>query len=485
MRAGIIMVCVTACVSLCAACGDSGPDRPPLPQVTSFGGPIMAHPQVVPIFYSDDPDASTLMSFSRWVVTSDWLADVGTEYGVGPGSVLGTVQLPMPAPASLTDAQVVDLVFQGIAAGSLPKPADGNLGNVLYVLHLPAQTTETAGNESSCVDFGGYHSAARRNGVELSYAVIVTCPNNSLRLSSAEWREYVMSHELIEAATDPVPGNHPAYRLNDLTSPWISTGGELGDLCEFSGRRVFRDSGYVVQRSWSNIAAESGDPCVPIPASTVYFNLRVDGRFPPRIPIGGHQTLQIAGWTTGMVPDWMLQAIPAKPGQVTLTLGTTQLNAGKTTTLDIAFPATTRSGTVASFYVYSVLPDNTYETLPMSAIAGDPCASFSGCEACAAQPGCGFCATTGRCENQGASGSADSSCPDASFAISLGDCPGYCASHAGNCVDCASQPGCGWCDAGAASQCVAFDHKTTSPANNACSYQSWDLIPDYCPLATP
>jgi hypothetical protein len=443
----------------------------------------MAHPQLVPIFYNDDPDAGTLMSFSRWIVTSSWLAEVGTEYGVGPGSVLGTVQLPMPAPASITDAQVIDLVFQGVTTGSLPRPTDGNLGNVLYVLHLPAQTTETAGNLSSCVDFGGYHSAARRNGVELSYAIIATCPNNHLGLSSTEFRELVMSHELIEAATDPLPGNHPTYRLNDRTSPWSSTEGEVGDLCEFSGRQVFRDSGYVVQRSWSNLAAESGDPCVPIPASTVYFNLRVGGMFPPRIPVGGHQTLQITGWTTGTVPDWTLEASAAEFAPITLTLGATQLNAGRTTTLDIAFPATAQAGTVVPFYVYSVLPDHvTYETLPMRAIVGDPCASFSGCLACAAQPGCGFCAATGRCENRGASGSADSACPAVSFAQALGDCPGYCASHAVSCFDCASQPGCGWCDAGSASQCVAVDHTTELPANNACSYASWNLTPGYCPL---
>lgn len=481
MRIGVIV----AGVCLFIGCGGAdGLDRPPLPQVTTFGGPIMAHPQLVPIFFSDDPDITTLTSFSRWIVTSDWLADAGAEYGVGAGSVLGTVQLGTPAPTAITDAQVVDLVFEGVTTASFPKPADGNLGDVLYVLHLPVQTVETSGTATSCVDFGGYHNSARRNGVELSYTVIATCSGTRLGLSSVEFRELVMSHELIEAATDPLPGNHPAYRLNDRTDPLSSTEGEVGDLCEISGREVFRDSGYVVQRSWSNRAAASGDPCVPVPAGTTYFNLRVDGMFPPRIPVGGHSQLQLTGWTTGTMPDWTIEAQAARPGEVSLALGATQINAGKTTTLDIAFPATAMPGTVATFYVFSVLPDMTYETLPLRAIVGDPCAGFSGCEACTAQPGCGFCSTTGRCENSGATGSADSACPDASFARGLGDCPGYCASHGGSCADCASQPGCGWCDAGAASQCVGFDHKTELPANNACSYASWDFTPDYCPPAT-
>jgi hypothetical protein len=477
-----MLVCACVWVSLAVACGDD-PERLPLPQVTSQGGPIMAHPQVVPMFFNDDLDTTTLTSFSRWIVTSDWLGEVGTEYGVGSGSVLGTVQLAMAAPTSITDAQVIDMVYQGLAAGSLPRPGDGKLGDVLYVLYFPSRTRVTAGTQTSCVDFGGYHSSARRDGVELSYAVIADCSGGNLGLSSAEYRELVMSHELIEAATDPLPGNHPAYALSDPTSPWGAIGGEVGDLCETSGQRIWRDSGYVVQRSWSNLAAASGDPCVPVPAGSTYYNLKVNGRFPPRIPAGGHQTLQIAGWSTGKVLDWTLQAQPATPGDLTLTLGADKLNAGRTTTLDIAVPATARPGSFKTFYVFSVLGQTSYETLPMYAIIGDPCSSFTGCQACAAQPGCGFCASTGRCENLGASGSADSSCSSASFARSLGDCPGYCAAHNGSCGDCASQPGCGWCDTGAASRCVAFDHDTLLPVNNACSYASWDLTPGYCPAA--
>ncbi len=468
------------CVSLFVAFGCSGSNDSRFAQVTTFGGPIMAHPQLVPVFFSGDPDIATLTSFSRWIVSSDWLDEVGAEYGVGAGAMLGPVQLPMPAPSTITDAQIVDMLFQGVTSGSLPAPADGNLGDALYVFHLPVQTVETSGTETSCVDYGGYHNSVRRNGVELAYAVIATCPGD--RLTNIEFRELVTSHELIEAATDPLPGNHPAYRLNNRTSPWSSTEGEVGDLCELSGREVWREHGYVVQRSWSNIAAEAGDPCVPVPPNSVYFNLLVGGAFPPRILAGSHQTLDITGWSTGKVADWSLEADPRTPGEVTLLLGTTELNAGRTTTLDVAFPATAKIGTIASFYLYSSLPDGTYETLPMRAIVGAPCASFSGCLACTAQPGCGFCATSGRCENIGASGSADSACPAASFAEGAGDCPGYCAAHNGSCTDCASQPGCGWCNAGASSQCVEIDHKTLLPVNNACSYANWELTPSYCPM---
>lgn len=471
---------IVVCLSALLACGD--PDRSPLPQIETSGGPIMAHPQIAPIFFSDDPDVTTLADFHRWLVASDWLGEVGAEYGVGTGSVLGTVQLSTPAPRSITAAEIVDLVFQGVAGGGLPRPSSGNLGDVLYVLYVPSQTVVTAGNATSCVDFGGYHNSARRDGVELSYAVIATCSGAALGLSAVEYRELIMSHELIEAATDPLPGNHPAYRLNDLTSPWIATDGEVADLCELSSQQVWREHGYVVQRSWSNRAAGAGeDPCVPVPASTVYFNLKVGGRLPPRILAGSHQRFDITGWSTGKVADWKIEADAVHRDNVTLILGASQLNADRTTTLDVAFPVTAKAGSIERFYLFSVLPDDTYETLPMYAIVGAPCASFTGCEACTAQFGCGFCATTGRCEDVGASGSADSACPAASFAEGLGDCPGYCAAHSGSCQDCASQPGCGWCDAGAASRCVGFDHETLLPLENACPYANWDLTPGYCP----
>src|ERR1051325_9754512 len=156
-----------------ASCG--GMDSP-LPEVAFRGGAVMAHPALVPIFFADDPDVDELTRFSRWIVSSKWLATVGAEYGVGLGSVLGTVQRSDAAPSSITDRQIIDLVFAGLADGSLPKVPKGDLRSALYMLLLPPQTTVTAGSAMSCVDFGGYHASARRNGVEVAYAVIATCP---------------------------------------------------------------------------------------------------------------------------------------------------------------------------------------------------------------------------------------------------------------------------------------------------------------------
>ena len=58
---------------------------------------------------------------------------------------------------------------------------------------------------------------------------------------------------------------------------WAFLGGEVGDLCvSYRGDDSYTESGYVVQRSWSNkAAAASHNPCVPAPdpSSQPYFNV--------------------------------------------------------------------------------------------------------------------------------------------------------------------------------------------------------------------
>jgi len=117
----------------------------------------------------------------------------------------------------------------------------------------------------------------------------------------------------------------------------------------------------------------------------------------------------------------------------------------------------------------------------MLAVVGSPCASYTRCDDCTAHAGFGFCATTGTCEARAASGSDDSSCPAASFAVSPGSCSGFCAGHSASCADCSSQPGCGWCG-GAAPRCVEADHDTGQPLDASCSNADWSFSPSYCPM---
>jgi hypothetical protein len=484
---GLRSVVVFVGCAVIASCGDSGSGSslPPvsLPQVSSGGGPVMAHPRLVPVFFADDAaaDVATLTSFSQWIVSSQWLAAVGAEYGVGSGAVLGAVYLPQRAPDLIDDKAIADLVYSGLSDGTLPQPA-GGLADVLYMLYFPAHTMITAGSSKSCVDFGGYHSAARRGGVELSYAVIAACPGQAFNTSGVELREFVASHELIEAATDPIPVNHPGFQLHDPTSPWRALGGEVGDMCVRGDETaIWRQAGFVVTRSWSNaVAAEAHDPCVP-GGGSAYFNVFPVERTVPRIAPGGHEAIALRGWAAG-VPSgasWQVLTASSKSGEETLTLSTDTVRDGGTTTLDVAVPASAQRGSFLRFYVYSSMGYPTYQLLPMFVVVGDPCSRFTTCETCARQAGCGFCSTTGTCEAEGPSGSAESSCSGSSFATWLGSCEGFCASHSGSCTDCAAQPGCGWCSTGQP-QCVEASHDTYQPLSGSCAYADWSFTPGYC-----
>jgi hypothetical protein len=481
------LLAMLASFFLIAGCSGGGSDAPAsnapahLPAVSDVGGPKMAHLQLVPIFFGDEPDVDTLTAFSQWIVTSGWFDAAGAEYGVGKGSVLGIVHKTTPAPDAISDTQIVDLIFQGLADGTLPQPASGGLGEVLYVFHFPAQTVVTSGSEQSCVDFGGYHASARRNGVELAYAVIVSCADFIPGLSLVEEREVAASHELIESATDPFPHNHPGIQLRDMASSWRAIGDEVGDLCEGGPAAVWHEAGFVAQRSWSNIAAAAGDPCVPATAAQPYYNVVAETKTVPRIAVGGHTTLTLDGWSSGATPDWRLSVSSAKAGDSTLKLGSTTLGAGKSTTLDIAVPASAAAGAALRLFVFSSSSQTAYQVLPLLAVAGAPCSTFNGCDACTAQAGCGFCATTGKCEAEGSSGSAESACPSSSFATWPGSCPGYCAGHGGSCGDCSSQVGCGWCASAGATRCLEASHLYSEPAGATCAYADWNFTPDYCP----
>jgi hypothetical protein len=468
---------------LLVSCHGDAPNgqTPLLPAVADVGGPKLAHLRLVPIFFSDDGDADTLTAFSQWIVGSHWLDEVGGEYGVGSGSVLGVVRKVSPAPDAISDAQIVDLLFQDLGSGVLPRPATGGLDEVIYQLHFPIRTVVTSGSERGCQDFGGYHGSARRNGVELAYAVVLSCADFIPDLSLVENREMIASHELIEAATDPFPSNNPGIQLRDMASSWHAIGDEVADLCVTSSAEVWREAGFVAQRSWSNVAATSGDPCVPALAGRPYVNVAADIKALPRIPPGGHATLTLDGWSTGGVPDWRLSADSAKSGDTTLRLGASTFGAGKTTTLDVAVPTSTEEGTGFRLFVFSQTSSADFEVLPIAAVAGNPCSTFNGCEECTAQRGCGFCASTGRCEAEGSSGSAESACSGSAFATWPGSCPGVCARHDGSCGDCSSQAGCGWCNAAGATRCLEASHAYSSPAGAACAYPDWDFTPDYCP----
>ncbi len=295
---------------------DTYPAFPPdVGQILNNGGLVLKSPVIVAITWNGDPSQGTFDSFADTVgETSYWKATC-TEYGVGSAAcgAVNHVHLSTAAPAQVTDQDVQNLVLAnagavattagvasdaGTDAEAADAAADGETGpawpaatsETIYAFFLPPGTslqTQTNGGstgDACSAGIGGYHDQVTVGGVTTSYAVVPSCsfPGGN---PAAQQTTMSMSHELIEAVTDPHPrDNNPGYVGFDdahFSFDWFQEfSDEVGDACEFFDSSFYEDQettpvafDYWVQRTWSNKSGLAGhDPCVPAP-STPYFNV--------------------------------------------------------------------------------------------------------------------------------------------------------------------------------------------------------------------
>jgi hypothetical protein len=324
------------------------PTRTPAAQY--LGGRILTSPRLVTVTFPGD-DATlvarlqlfddTITATAWWkAVSSEYCAPAGAGPCIGPGSGGGHVVLPAPADSAYTDSvkggdsTLRALLASAIASGALPAPD----ARTLYVVYLPSGTRVLLDGNASCApsSFTGYHDALAVTppdggaAVEAAYAVIARCSSTE---SAATLQA---SHEIVEAATDPSPENAPGYQLTDQA--WTAFGPEVADACAAVDADVTAlESGFAVQRSWSNASAAAGhDPCVPEPAGEVYFNVA---------PAQGTETLALAvgeSATIGLYPfaedpsvQWQVSGVAANGSPLAFQLQ----------------PATVGPGTVAALTV--------------------------------------------------------------------------------------------------------------------------------------
>jgi hypothetical protein len=249
-------------------CGDFVPaSHPPLLQVVSQGGPVLATPGVLMATWSNDPLRADYDGFLPELARTPYWGQVTAEYGVGPLAPPQHQVLGPTAPASLTDAQVRQLLHDHLSG---PTPDWGAPdASTVYLVSVPETVSYDYGDGSRCCSaFGGYHGETSIDGVRVPYGIICECTYFFAGLSMAQNTTVVVSHELVEAATDPFPYTAPAFSVpDDAHLGWaIYVYGELGDVCTFApGAVVVPDGGSsYVQRSFSNREAALGhDPCVP------------------------------------------------------------------------------------------------------------------------------------------------------------------------------------------------------------------------------
>ncbi len=253
--------------------------RPEAPAVASAGGPVLRAPRLVPVFVRvgdpvDGPEERLVMQFlTRYASSATWRAQL-EEYGVGEGSVAPAVHTDG---AGLATGTISSTRLRAWVMSQVESRAWGDHDeNTLYVIMLGAGRQVQVLSTVTCQGVGGYHADFRDGArTPVAYAVIPDCGEGLDTITR------VLSHEIVEAATDPYPNTAPAYYQPSTAAPpegaWAVayTGGEIGDMCEHRADARARpdDLEYEIQRSWSNRAAAAmADPCVPAIDGRAYFN---------------------------------------------------------------------------------------------------------------------------------------------------------------------------------------------------------------------
>ena len=204
------------------------------------------------------------------------------------------------------------VAIQGTDAGAAPVVD----GNTVFALFYPTSTTiSEAQGYDSCQSFGGYHADTNvtlpSGQVNFTYALVPRCPDfyASEGLTGVDEVTAGLSHELVEAATDPFTETKAAYlAADDDHKVWgvVLAASEAGDMCSWEMPSVAIPNGVDLKTSriWSNVAAKAGhDPCVPAP-SDPYFNavpdLSEDVSIPEYISYGADGKLVSGGKTKGV-----------------------------------------------------------------------------------------------------------------------------------------------------------------------------------------
>jgi hypothetical protein len=266
-----------AVLALLAACGgsdaketpDAAVDAPPpwaeavpssVPQLISLGGAVLTAPKVQPIFFANDPLQAQIEQFLTQLGPSDYWTQTTQEYGVGAMTVLPSI-VTTDAPPATDDA------LPAWVDAHVPTPDP----QTIYSVFLGDGVVLMGQGGNSCDAYGAFHDESPNHVI---YALVPRClPSTDFDHAQNKLDELTMSlsHELIEAATDPLVETTPAYGDVDADhAVWaLVPGAETGDFCEYIDSAYIKGVGdFMVQRTWSNKAATAGkDPCVPAPTT--------------------------------------------------------------------------------------------------------------------------------------------------------------------------------------------------------------------------
>jgi hypothetical protein len=313
-----------------------------LPRVGYRGGRFIRNPRIVTVtFAKDDPAiVARLSTFGETITRSSWWRTVVDAYCVKGNDCIGEgtashVRLAEPLAPSIRDTDV-DAVLEREAKAN----AFGVLGpDTVLLVYLPKGVALGDASVPQYCNGGprAFHRALDLGTTKLAYAVLPRCGDEAELTATA-------SHELLETTTNPDPSERGfAFERRSDHLGFFAAGIEAVDPCGLitMDNHWIPESGFAVQRAWSNRAASLGhDPCVPARADRPYLALVPRQATVRLAKEGDSATIALDAVSDRAVPPWAVSAFDVSGYQdhtqyVELTLDKSTIAAGQTLNLTV------------------------------------------------------------------------------------------------------------------------------------------------------
>jgi hypothetical protein len=192
------------------------------------------------------PTAEQVTSATHTMLASSYMAGLAEYQGIGRGELRGSKVLSSSEPPNdFSDDDVRQLVRDQISADTIPGPDASN--QTLYGVVMPP------GVKPEYAAWEGAHNSDGGDGHGIHYAWFA----NSDSLNGLT---RIMSHEIVEAATDPEGEGFLGSRGTCSQEGWC----EIADICTATGVV----DGVTVQSYWSDKAGECVVPTGSVPAES-------------------------------------------------------------------------------------------------------------------------------------------------------------------------------------------------------------------------
>jgi hypothetical protein len=166
-------------------------------------------------------------------MASGYLTGLTQYRGTGHGALRGSALITSSDPhGGFTDNQVAEFINAQLAAGTIPGPGPGN--QTVYGVVMPAWVLPGSPGRA------GEHNSYPRSGQKIHYAWFT----NLGYLGSIT---AIISHELVESATDPDGNGFLGVNRACHGPGWC----EIADLCQSTWASI---DGITVHKYWSNQA---------------------------------------------------------------------------------------------------------------------------------------------------------------------------------------------------------------------------------------